>query len=164
MGYSVGFRNSVLKKVLPPEGRSVYQVSKEVGVSEKTIRKWISWLKNGKIALEAGSFEPTPNQRRVEEKLRLLLESKTILEPDLGDWLRRHGLHSEHLSLWEQELSDILQNKQQELRRENAKLKKTIGRLEREIAKKDKAMAEALAIIALKKKLEDYYLSLDEEE
>lgn len=164
MKYSMGFRNSVLRKVLPPENRSVYQVAKEVGISAITIQSWLSRLKDGTMTIEAGGFEPTPGQRGAEEKLKLLLESKSITDADLGDWLRRHGLHSEHLSLWEQELGDILKDKQQQLRKENAELKKQIKQLQREITKKDKAMAEALAIITLKKKVAAIYASMDEED
>jgi len=164
MKYSVGFRNSVLRKVLPPENRSVYQVAKEVGISAITIQSWLSRLKDGTMIIEAGDFEPTPGQRGAEEKLKLLLESKSVTDANLGDWLRRHGLHSEHLSLWEQELGDILKDKQQQLRKENAELKKQIKQLQREITKKDKAMAEALAIITLKKKVAAIYANMDEEE
>ena len=164
MKYSVGFRNSVLRKVLPPENRSVYQVAKEVGISAITIQSWLSRLKDGTMTIEAGDFEPTPGQRGAEEKFKLLLESKSITDADLGDWLRRHGLHSEHLSLWEQELGDILKDKQQQLRRENTELKKQIKQLQREINKKDKAMAEALALITLKKKVKAIYQSMDEED
>ena len=46
MKYSTGFRNSVLKKVLPPENRSIREVSKETGVSEQTIRNWLLRLKD----------------------------------------------------------------------------------------------------------------------
>ena len=116
------------------------------------------------MTIEAGDFEPTPGQRGAEEKFKLLLESKSITDADLGDWLRRHGLHSEHLSLWEQELGDILKDKQQQLRRENTELKKQIKQLQREINKKDKAMAEALALITLKKKVTAIYKSMDEED
>lgn len=164
MKYSIGFRNSVLRKVLPPENRSVYQVAKEVGISAITIQSWLSRLKDGTMTIEAGDFEPTPGQRGAEEKFKLLLESKSITDADLGDWLRRHGLHSEHLSLWEQELGDILKDKQQQLRRENTELKKQIKQLQREINKKDKAMAEALALITLKKKVTAIYQSMDEED
>ena len=34
MNYSTGFKNSVLKKVLPPENRSISEVSKEKALAE----------------------------------------------------------------------------------------------------------------------------------
>ena len=52
MRYSLTFRNSILKKVLPPEGRSVYQVDREAGISAVAIHSWMSKLKGGKLELD----------------------------------------------------------------------------------------------------------------
>ena len=38
MGYSHAVRQSILKKVLLPDGRSIGEVSRETGVNEQTIR------------------------------------------------------------------------------------------------------------------------------
>jgi transposase-like protein len=42
MKYSIGFRTSVLRKVLPPESKSLYQVAREAGISAITIQSWLS--------------------------------------------------------------------------------------------------------------------------
>ena len=152
MKYSEGFRNSILRKVLPPENRSVYAVAKETGISSITIHSWLSKLKEGTLDLDHEGAEPTPSQRGVAEKLRLLLESKTLSEEQKGDWMRRHGMHSEHLALWEQELEGIVTDKQQDLKQENAALKKENKDLKKELARNQAAMAEALALLTLKKK------------
>ena len=157
MKYSMGFRNSVLRKVLPPENRNVHQVAKEVGISPITIQNWLLKLKDGSFSMEAEGYEPTPSRRGAEEKLRLLLESKRLNDEQLGDFLRRHGMHTEHLALWEQELGDIVKDKQENMKKELYNLKKENKRLKREILKKDKAMAEALALLTLKKKLKEIY-------
>ena len=92
MKYSIGFRTSVLRKVLPPESRSVY----------------------------------------------------------------------EHLNLWEQELTQLMTNKQEDLKAENKALKKQNKELERELTRKEKALAEVVALLTLKKKL-DARFGVDEE-
>jgi transposase-like protein len=162
MRYSEGFRNSVLRKVLPPESRSVYAVAKEVGVSPMTLQNWLSKVKEGKMIIDSKGAEPTPSERGPAEKLRLLLESRTLSEDQKGDWLRRHGMHTEHLSLWEQELEGIVTDKQQNLKQENSDLKKENKELKKELARSQAAMAEALALLTLKKKA-DRLLGLDEE-
>jgi transposase-like protein len=162
MRYSEGFRNSVLRKVLPPESRSVYAVAKEVGVSPMTLQNWLNKVKEGKMIIDSKGVEPTPSERGPAEKLRLLLESRTLSEDQKGDWLRRHGMHTEHLSLWEQELEGIVTDKQQNLKQENSDLKKENKELKKELARSQAAMAEALALLTLKKKA-DRLLGLDEE-
>jgi len=67
MKYSIGFRNGVLKKVLPPENRSVKEISQENGLSEQIIRNWIQQLKNG--TLYVLTEESPPNQRCASEKM-----------------------------------------------------------------------------------------------
>jgi len=163
MKYSIGFRNSVLRKVLPPENRSVYSVAKEAGISPITIQSWLSRLKDGSLDLDNEGSEPTPSQRGASEKLKLLLESKTICEEQLGEWLRQHGMHTEHLSLWEQELEGIVTDKQQELKKENSELKKENKQLKKDLARKQAAMAEALALLTLKKKAEQLFNSEEED-
>jgi putative transposase len=94
----------------------------------------------------------SPNQRSIVEKYHLVMESKTLSEQSLGEWIRKHGLHTEHLTLWERELEGFVKNKDQDLKKEIAELKKENQKLKKE-AKRDKAaMAEALALLTLKKK------------
>lgn len=163
MKYSEGFRNSVLKKVLPPSNQSVYSVAKEVGVSAITIHNWLSKLKEGTLSFNSEGLDPTPSQRDISEKFKLLLESKMLPDERMGEWLRQHGLHSEHLALWEQELEGIVTNKQQDLKHQIADLKKENKQLKKEMARDKSAMAEALALLTLKKKAEAL-LSSEEED
>jgi hypothetical protein len=50
-----------------------------------------------------------------------LLESKMLDDESRGEWLRKQGLHSEQLPLWEQELAGMVQDKQSALKSENAR-------------------------------------------
>ncbi len=162
MKYSQGFRNSVLRKVLPPENRNVYAVAREVGISPQTVQRWLSKLKEGTLSFDYESSEPTPSEREAVEKFKLLLEAQKISEEEKGAWLRERGLHTEHLALYEQELEDIVKDRQQAIKQEIKELKKENRNLKRELARKEKAMAEALALLTLKKKA-DLLFSLPED-
>jgi len=150
MKYSSGFKQGILRKVLPPESRAVTEVSKETGIAEQTIRNWMERARNGR--LESDNGEIAPGERRASEKLKLLIESKSIQPEQLGEWQRSKGLHSEHLALWEQELTTIVADKDDALRTELKETKKKLKDTERELARKDKALAEFAALVALKKK------------
>ena len=152
MKYSIGFKQGILKKVLPPESRPVHEVSKEVGLAEQTIRNWMEKAKNGTLVMEDG--EIAPGERRSSEKLKLVIESKGIEPERMGEWLRERGLHSEHIALWEQELTSIVADKDDALKQELQQTKKKLKETERELARKDKALAEFAALVALKKKAE----------
>ena len=152
MKYSTGFRNSVLKKVLPPENRSIREVSKETGVSEQTIRNWLLRLKDDNLNPEEG--EISPEQRSPSEKISLILEGRSLSSETKGEWLRKNGIHSEHLVLWEQELREQVNDKSSKEKETIKKQKKKIKSLEKELERKEKALAEMAALMVLKKKAE----------
>ena len=150
MRYSKGFKISVLKKVLPPNKRSVIEVAKETGISANSIYIWLKKLENGRMENDDSELRPT--DRNPKEKLRLLLEGKSQKAENLGAWLRENGLHSEHLNQFEQELRDMAVNQNDKYKDENRRLKKEKLALEKELRRKEKALAEMAALLTLKKK------------
>ena len=149
MKYSRRIKESALRKILPPENRSVPDVAREMGISDQTIYNWKKMAENGTLFLERTG---SPLDTGQLERYNLLLEARTIGEENLGEWLREKGLHSEHLNLWEQEIKDTLNNKDNKIKLENQKLKKEKKELERELRRKEKALAEMAALLTLKKK------------
>lgn len=150
MKYSEGFRASIVKKIQDGSGSSVYQVARETGINAATIKNWITQFKNGRLGLD-GCDSISPSHRSPGEKLALLLEGQSISEDAKGDWLRKHGLHSEHLPMWEQELSSIMNDKQTDLKAENARLKKENKALLKDKKRQEKALSELAILISLKK-------------
>jgi len=108
MGYSKEFRNRVLGEVLPPKNRSVREVSEKYGVSTWSVNQWKRAAKNG--TLTGGAVRPS--ERPLPEKLTLLLEGTALPEEKRGEWLRAQGLHTEHLSLYEQEIRQSMTDKE----------------------------------------------------
>ena len=155
MKYSKRIKSSVMKKILPPENRSIPEVAREMGISDQTIYNWKRLADNGTMTLDAETISPVSLNRI--EKFSLLLEGKGRSEETVGIWLREKGLHSEHLNLWEQELQDILKDKDAKYRKENAILKKEKRELEKELRRKDKALAEMAALLILKKKASEIW-------
>lgn len=151
MRYSRGFKASAVRKTLDGTGRGISTVASELGIYPATLNQWIRQHKAGTLALDEGDSIP-PNDRHPGEKLALLLESKTIAPDIMGEWLRTRGLHSEHLPLWEQELTSTMQSKEMNTKAENAALRKENKVLKKELARKEKALAEAAILITLKKK------------
>jgi transposase len=160
MGYSHAVRHGVLKKVLPPESRSLAQVSQETGVNEQTIRNWLKQGKSGILPNE--KKDSSPRSLTPKEKYQLVIEAAGIDDEQLGEFLRERGLHSEHLTLWDQELRDMIDTKKDKQVNENKALKKQVKELEKELLRKEKALAEAAALLVFKKKLNT--LSTDNEE
>lgn len=151
MRYSSGMKAAIVRRVLPPSSESVAAVSRDTGVSTATIYDWKKQAGEGMLDLGDGV---RPRDRSPAEKLSLVLESRTVSADKVGEWLRSRGLHSEHLSLWEQELRETVTEKEKQQRQLVAELKQKNKELEKELARKDKALAETAALLALKKKVQ----------
>ena len=147
MLYAENFKQAMVQKLLLPGGPSVLSLSREIGVSEQSLYNWKTKYQNG------GSGQPqrSPRQWTNEDKYEALLEAAKLTGEDLGKWLREKGLRSEHLEIWRQEMKKNLNqhNKNDEIR----ELKKKNKELERELRRKDKALAEMSALVVLKKKV-----------
>ena len=153
MKYSKSFRNSILRKVLPPENRSVSSVAKENGIAVVTINSWLSKLKNGTLDIEDDEDVPVKG-RNMNEKLNLLLDYQKVPPEAEGEWLRQNGLHSEHLTLFKQEISELMIDKADEKDRRIRELEKQLKETKKELNRKNDALAEMAALMILKKKLD----------
>ncbi len=152
MRYTRAVKVSILKKVLPPENRSIPEVSRETGVNDQTIRNWIKQYKSGNF--DDVNSESCPRFMTAKEKYQILLEASGLVEDERGRFLRERGIHSEHLVIWDQELRAIMANKPDPKDQELRELKKKNKELEKELQRKEKALAEAAALLILKKKLD----------
>ena len=154
MRYSLAFKESQVKKVLPPSGRSVKEISEEAGISEQTLRNWINKAREG--TLKKGNTVSGAG-RSPREKLNLVIESRTIADEKIGYWLRENGLHTEHLTQYEQVLRDMVENNNHKEKQKIKALEKQNRELQKELRKKEKALAEMAALYTLKKKAEDIW-------
>jgi len=88
-----------------------------------------------------------------EEKLEAVSETRKMAEADVGIYLRKEGLHSHRLNEWR---SDALKSLDSSLTKPQKQKKderdEKIASLERDLLRKDRALAEASALLILQKK------------
>lgn len=154
MKYSLTFKKAQVSKVLSNEGLTVSDVSRKTGVPEQTLRDWLKKAKEGTLT---SRNVVTGLTRSPKEKFNLLIESRSISEENMGFWLRQNGLHSEHLTQYEQELRDMTENQDKKKNKIIKELKSQLNLAKKEINKKDKALAEMAALYTLKKKAENFW-------
>ena len=93
--------------------------------------------------------EKRPQDWTAEEKLDGVLEYEKLDEEGRGKFLREKGLHSVHIERWKQQILEGLKSsKSRKKDSRDAKIKD----LEKELHRKEKALAEAAALLVLKKK------------
>ncbi|MBK7961775.1 MAG: transposase [Bdellovibrionales bacterium] len=84
-------------------------------------------------------------------------------EADLGAYLRREGLYTHNLEEWKAEFISIVNSSKKKKKVKDERDKK-IKNLERDLLRKDKALAEASALLILQKKVNLIWGTDDEDE
>ena len=98
--------------------------------------------------------ERRPQDWTAEEKLDAILEYEKLNEEERGKYLRERGLHSIHIERWKEAIVEGL--KSSKLNKKDLR-EKRIKELEKELRRKDKALAETAALLVLKKKAQDIW-------
>lgn len=158
MKYSAEFIEQALMKVHARGGRTIRSVADDLGVNFYTVQRWLKV--HTIIRTDVADQERRAHEWRREEQLGALLETHALNDEQLQAWCRERGLFPHHLEEWKASFcaSDSAKEKSASalsLSKENAKLKK-------QILRKDKALAEAAALLVLQKKFQALWA--DEEE
>lgn len=152
--YSSERKAAVLKKLLPPHSLTVAELSRLEGISDVTLYTWRRQAKaGGEVVLGNGKLaEHWP----AETKLAVVVETASLSEVDLSHYCREKGLYPEQVKAWRQACLDgqdtAMQLKHAERTQSRAD-KVRIRDLERELNRKEKALAETAALLVLRKKL-----------
>lgn len=148
--YSEEFKEEMVRKMTGPGAMSALRLSKECGVGQPTLS---SWLRQAKLRAVKKSGKQS-KRWTAAEKLRVVMAAAAASGSGLGELLRKEGLHQADLERFQKELSEPPAAPQ--TKRDPAD-KKRIKQLEREVRRKDKALAEATALVVLSKKLNAYF-------
>lgn len=164
MPYSVRFKQRMIEKLTGPGAMSATALSREVDVSQATLSRW---LRDAKLGSMPKSKKPAKRHGRrwsAADKVRLVREAAGLDEPELGAFLRREGLHQADLERFSQEVdqaaTEALSKKGR--RRGPTAEEKEIRRLRKELARKEKALAEAAALLVLRGKVQAFLLAEEE--
>lgn len=152
MDFKDGFKREMVRKLLLPGGKGATELSREIGVTPQTLYNWRDKYSHGNASM---SKKKRAGGLSAEEKMMALLEFARLPPAETGEWLRKKNLQSEHLKLWESELTS--KNDATQFKEENRILRNANKHLEKDLLKKDKALAELSAIIILQKKMADFF-------
>jgi len=163
--YSPERKEAVLKKLLPPINRSIPDVAKEEGISEATLYNWRSQIRNSGVPVP-GSGKQSDNWS-AQAKFAVVVETASLNESELSEYCRERGLYPEQVKAWKEACitgtqTDAERKKQDAI--ESRKDKKRIKSLQKELRRKEKALAETAALLALRKKLDALWGEEDNED
>lgn len=149
--YSQDFKEMAVQKLLSSGARSVDEVAKQLGISTTSMSRW---AKNyGREVDMDKAKKSNPQSWSAEMKLQAIIETSGMDEQKFGEYLRKHGLHSNDIKEWkEQCLAANKPSGRPQKDPEILKLRKDKRELEKDLRRKDTTLAEMSARIVLLKK------------
>ncbi|MCL1092093.1 IS3-like element ISSpu6 family transposase [Shewanella profunda] len=151
--YSPERKEAILKKLLPPHNLTVAEVAREEGIAVQTLYHWRD------IARKEGRPVPgktlTADDWSAEAKLAVIIETAPLSEAEINQYCREKGLFREQVQQWKQDCLAGFQTSEVQTKtiKQQAKADKAeIKSLQRELRYKEKALAEAAALLVLRKK------------
>jgi transposase-like protein len=161
--YSETFKKKLVARMLMPNPRPMTMLSRETGVTEPTLYRWRNEATLKGMSTDRPDDKPTtptkpPHAWSPEDKLTVVLEATAVSEAEFGAFLRRKGVHEAQLAEWRKQVTEgavaALRGPSGRDRKAAHVEAKRVRELERELARKDKALAEAAALLILKKKVQ----------
>ena|SRR5271154_6375883 len=149
--YSVEFKEKLLGKVFSQNSPSPVELAKSHGVPYGTLHTWIKMRKNKNI--KQPLVGTAPENRTAEDKLRMVIATLEQTDAERGAYCRAEGVYTHHLESWKaQILSGLTGISVKQNKAECQQLTHANKKLQSELNRKDKALAEISALLILKKK------------
>jgi hypothetical protein len=142
--YSVAFKERMVRRLIGKNPVSAMQLARETGVRQQNLSRWLADARSFPVV---ASDKPKPVTWTVEQKARILAETAKLDGERLTAYLTNAGVKLAEVEDWRLALEGTA----------TATASRRIRKLERELARKDKALAEAAALLVLQKKVRALY-------
>ena len=136
-----------MARLLPPESAALELVAREVGIGAGTLERW------------RGDAQSRPALGRAwtaGARLEAVVTTASMNEAGKGAWCREHGAFPAELDQWRASCAAALAAPEEARASPQATRahRKRIKELERELLRKDRALAETAALLVLSKKVQ----------
>lgn len=159
MIYTRGFKAKMVQRMSSPDAISAIRLSKEVGVSQSQLSRWLRVARTvGPMTKRQRADSPSQvgASRSSDEKVRIVVAAAALAPGELGAFLRREGVHEAEVEQWRTAILGALESGVAKGSGRSGDSKR-IKELERELRRKDKALAETAALLVLQKKVREIW-------
>ena len=159
--YSDAVKADVRRRMSPPNRQSVVEIARELGIHAITLYKWRkAWRLQGDVV---PASEKEAESWSAADKFTVVLETAGLNATELGGYCRERGLYPEQVDRWRKAAQDanaqpfLTMADQTDLQKRHQEDQREIKRLQQELRRKDKALAEAAALLIASKKIQAYW-------
>ena len=153
--YGQAYKDRIVARLLPPESSAIDLVSRDVGISVATLERWrADALAHGSAAGSPRSgTQIGPGCWTAAARLQAVIVTAVMDEATRSAWCREQGLYPAELDAWKRDAIAGLGEPRAASAVEARQDRRRVKELERELHRKDKALAETAALLVLSKKL-----------
>ena len=145
--YSKEKMEHALSLMAPPHSLTVAEVARRTGVKEKTLYNWRT------KARIAGSARP--GDWKPEDRFAMVVETLGLTESERAEYCRRKGVFVEQLLQWRSACMQATAGApERDTAAALAEERRRARQLEKELGRKERALAETAALLVLSRKLE----------
>lgn len=163
MSYPNDVKESIMKILYSPDAPPLRSLARDFGVPKSTIQVWMK--KVGTMSSRQINSADKDKYWSPQVKLNAVIKSTSLSAQDYGEFLRQNGLYASLVTQWKEKILESLVNinshKKEEAAADVTKSAK-YRNLEKELQRKEKALAELASLLVLKKKAD--LIWADEEE
>ena len=145
--FSQEFRQAIVKKLLSRGANTVEQFCEENGLAISSVTRWQSECAN----VARMNHKKNKSKLSPENILKVISETYSLNEEDLGLYLRKNGLHTSQITEWRKDILASMNQPKIFINKKDARDSK-INDLEKNLRKKNAALAEVSALLILQKK------------
>ena len=153
MKYSQERKQAVLAKLAPPHQRTVKDVAAEEGIAPATLYHWRQQARlNGGLFPDDGA---APEGWTARDKFSAVMETAALNESERAEYCRKRGLYPQQITAWRracESATDWAGERGRQQAAVDRDARKQVRALERELQRKEKALAETAALLTLSKK------------
>jgi len=151
--YTKEFKDSILKRLDQPSNETVASISEETSISKATIYQWIRKHNENKNSNPV-NLKSKANWTS-EDKFHIVLETASLSETELAEYCRRKGIYVEEITSWKAQClsaNTVVDENPTKLKDSLKEEQKRNKELQKELRRKEKALAETAALLVLRKK------------
>lgn len=145
-------KQAIVEKVLAKDGRTVREIAEAHNIGYSTLHRW---LKNNRDNGIIDTGKPVKNSQALSlsERFQHLMATASLDDTAIGIYCRENGLYAVQLTQWKEAfMTKEPAIKKQDNLAELKALRLENKQLKQDVKRKNSALAEATALLILKKK------------
>ena len=164
--YTEGFKIQAVEKAFNrATDISLTEIAENLGISRSALSRWMSQSQSNQLEAAPDKDpqiskmkEKRPQDWTAEARLELIIECKGLSEEEISELCRTQGIFPHHIKEWKQQFINVVAQSAESRKQVTVKtLRNEIKVLNKDLNRKNKALAETAALLVLQKKVNEIW-------